>query len=194
MTKRIVVAGLMTLIASIAPPASAVSETYVIDPTHTYPSFEFSHMGVSIWRGKFDKTSGTIVIDRAAHTGSVDIQVDPASINFGLDEMDEKARSEDFFNVAQYPTAHYKGTIKFVGDVPSTIDGEITLLGVTKPLTLTINSTKCTPNPMTQKEFCGADAQGEVNWSQFGMKWSKFGEGDAGRTLLRIQVEGSKPD
>jgi len=194
MASRIVVAGLMALIATGAPPALAVSETYVIDPTHTYPSFEFSHMGVSIWRGKFDKTSGTIVIDRTAHTGSVDIHVDPASINFGLDAMDEKARSEDFFNVARYPTATYKGTIKFAGDVPAAIDGEITLLGVTKPLTLTINSTKCTPNPMTQKEFCGADAQGEVNWSQFGMKWSKFGEGDAGKTLLRIQVEGSKPD
>jgi polyisoprenoid-binding protein YceI len=194
MTRRIVVAGLMALLASVAPPARAVSETYVIDPTHTYPSFEFSHMGVSIWRGKFDKTSGTIVIDRAARTGSVDIHVDPASINFGLDEMDEKARSEDFFNVAKYPDARYKGVIKFVGDVPAAIDGEITLLGVTKPLRLAINSTKCTPDPMTQKEFCGADAQGEVNWSQFGMKWSTFGEGDAGKTLLRIQVEGSKPD
>jgi polyisoprenoid-binding protein YceI len=194
MTRRIVVAGLMALLASVAPPARAVSETYVIDPTHTYPSFEFSHMGVSIWRGKFDKTSGTIVIDRAARTGSVDIHVDPASINFGLDEMVEKARSEDFFNVAKYPDARYKGVIKFVGDVPAAIDGEITLLGVTKPLRLAINSTKCTPDPMTQKEFCGADAQGEVNWSQFGMKWSTFGEGDAGKTLLRIQVEGSKPD
>ena len=77
---------------------------------------------------------------------------------------------------------------------PKSIVGEITLLGVTKPLTLTINSTNCTKNPMTGKEFCGADAQGEVNWSQFGMKWSKFGEGDAGKTLLRIQVEGAKPE
>ena len=191
MTQRFIMAA---LIATLASPAYAASETYVIDPTHTYPSFEFSHMGVSVWRGKFDKTSGAIVIDRAARTGSVDIVVDPASINFGLAAMDDKARSEDFFNVAKYPTATYKGTLKFEGDVPKSIVGSITLLGVTKPLTLTINSTNCTPNPMTAKEFCGADAQGEVNWSQFGMKWSKFGEGDAGRTLLRIQVEGAKPD
>ena len=191
MTKRFIMA---SLIATIAGPTFAASETYVIDPTHTYPSFEFSHMGVSVWRGKFDKTTGTIVIDRAAKTGSVDIVVDPASINFGLAAMDDKARSEDFFNVATYPTATYKGALKFEGDVPKSIVGEITLLGVTKPLTLTINSTKCIPHPMNGKEFCGADAQGEVNWSQFGMKWSKFGEGDAGRTLLRIQVEGTKPD
>ena len=191
MTTRFIMAA---LIATITSSASAASETYVIDPAHTYPSIEFSHMGISVWRGKFDKTSGTIVIDRAAKTGSVEVQVDPASINFGLAAMDEKARSEDFFNVAKYPTASYKGTLKFDGDVPKSIVGEITLLGVTKPLTLTINATKCIPHPMTGKELCGADAQGEVNWSQFGMKWSKFGEGEAGRTVLRIQVEGSKPE
>jgi polyisoprenoid-binding protein YceI len=108
--------------------------------------------------------------------------------------MDDKARSEDFFNVAKYPTATYKGTLKFEGDAPKSIVGEITLLGVTKPLTLTINSTKCITHPMTGKELCGADAQGEVNWSQFGMKWSKFGEGEAGRLVMHIQVEGSKAE
>jgi polyisoprenoid-binding protein YceI len=182
------------LIATVASPVLATNETYIIDPTHTYPSIEFPHMGISVWRGKFDKTSGTIVIDRTAKTGTVDIAVDPASINFGLKAMDDKARSEDFFNVAKYPTATYKGTVKFDGDVPKSIVGEITLLGVTKPLTLTINSTKCIPHPMTGKELCGADAQGEVNWSQFGMKWSKFGEGEAGRLVMHIQVEGSKPE
>jgi polyisoprenoid-binding protein YceI len=191
MTKRFIVA---VLIATGAWSAFAASETYVIDPAHTYPSIEFSHMGISVWRGKFDKTTGTIVIDRAAKTGSVDIHVDPASINFGLTDMDDKARSEDFFNVAKYPTATYKGTLKFEGDAPKSIVGEITLLGVTKPLTLTINSTKCIPHPMTGKELCGADAQGEVNWSQFGMKWSKFGEGEAGRLVMHIQVEGSKAE
>jgi polyisoprenoid-binding protein YceI len=191
MTMRFIMAA---LIATAAGSAFATSETYVIDPMHSYPSFEFSHMGISVWRGKFDKTSGKIVIDRAAKTGSVEIAVDPASIDFGLAAMDDKARSEDFFNVAKYQTATYKGTLKFDGDVPKSIVGEITLLGVTKPLTLTINSTKCIPHPMTGKEVCGADAQGEVNWSQFGMKWSKFGEGEAGRLLLRIQVEGSKPE
>jgi polyisoprenoid-binding protein YceI len=191
MTTRFIVAVLM---ATGACSTFAASETYVIDPAHTYPSIEFSHMGISVWRGKFDKTTGTIVIDRAAKTGSVDIHVDPASINFGLADMDDKARSEDFFNVAKYPTATYKGTLKFEGDAPKSIVGEITLLGVTKPLTLTINSTKCIPHPMTGKELCGADAQGEVNWSQFGMKWSKFGEGEAGRLVMHIQVEGSKAE
>jgi len=182
------------IVAFYAMHASAAGQTYVIDPTHTFPNFEFSHFGISMWRGKFDATSGTIVIDRAAKTGSVDIRVDPASINFGLDAMDEKARSEDFFNVAKYPDATYKGTLKFDGDVPATIDGEITLLGVTRPLRLTINSSKCIEHPFYKKEVCGADAQGELNWSQFGMKMSSFGEGEAGKVVLHIQVEGMQGD
>ena len=191
MTKRRLVAA---LIASVAGTAFGASETYVIDPMHTYPSLEFSHFGISVWRGKFARSSGTISIDRAAKTGSVDVLVDPASIDFGLAAMDEEARSANFFDVAKYPTATYKGTLKFVGNAPATIEGEITLLGVTHPLTLTINSSKCVPHPFYKKEVCGADAQGELNWSQFGMKMSNFGEGEAGKTLLRIQVEAMKPD
>jgi len=172
--------------------AFAASETYKIDPMHTYPSLEFSHMGISVWRGKFDKTNGTIVIDRVARSGSVDITVQADSVNFGLSDMDDKAKSEDFLDVQKFPTMTYKGTLKFVGDEPKTIDGELTLHGVTKPLTLTVLSSKCIEHPMYKKQVCGADAQGEVNWSQFGMKWSKYGEGDAGKTMLRIQVEGLK--
>ena len=78
--------------------------------------------------------------------------------------------------------------------MPATIDGEITLLGVTRPLRLTINSSKCIEHPFYKKEVCGADAQGELNWSQFGMKMSSFGEGEAGRVVLHIQVEGMRGD
>jgi polyisoprenoid-binding protein YceI len=183
-----------TLLTTIAGPAFAAVEKYAIDPTHTFPSLEFSHMGISVWRGKFDKTRGNITIDRTAKTGTVDVVVDIASINFGLGAMDEKARSEDFFNVAKFPTATYKGTIKFVGDAAKTVEGEITLMGVTRPVTLNINSMKCIPHPMLKKELCGADAEGELNWGQFGMKMSKYGEGDAGKVRLRIQVEGLKQD
>jgi polyisoprenoid-binding protein YceI len=175
-------------------PAFAESITYAIDPMHSYPSIEFPHFGISVWRGKFDKTSGTIVIDRAAKTGSVDITVRADSINFGLDAMDDKAKSDDFFDVAKYPTVTYKGTLKFVGDEPKSIDGQITVHGVTKPLTLDILSSKCIEHPFYKKEVCGADAQGALNWAEFGMKMSSFGAGDAGKTLLRIQVEGSRKE
>jgi polyisoprenoid-binding protein YceI len=182
------------LVAGTTVPAVAAVENYTIDPTHTFPSLEFDHMGLSTWRGKFDKTSGSISFDRAAKTGKVDVVVDIASINFGLAAMDEKARSEDFFNAAKYPQGTYKGTIKFEGDKPKTVDGSITLLGVTKPLQLTINRFNCIVHPMLKKEVCGADVEGRLNWSEYGMSWSKYGEGDAGKVLLRIQVEALKQD
>lgn len=187
---------LAAALAGLAGPAlgAAQVERYAIDPTHTFPSIEFDHMGLSTWRGKFDKTSGTISLDRAARTGEIAVEVDMASINFGLAAMDEKARSEDFFSVAKYPTGTYKGTLRFTGDTPSAVDGDITLLGVTRPVKLTISRFKCMEHPMLKQQVCGADAEGELNWSEFGMKMSHYGKGDAGRVVLRIQVEAMKQD
>jgi polyisoprenoid-binding protein YceI len=174
--------------------AFAEAVTYQIDPMHTYPSIEFPHLGISVWRGKFDETSGTVVIDRAAKTGAVDITVQADSVNFGLAAMDDKAKSDDFFDAAKYPTVTYKGQIRFVGDEPKSIVGEITVHGVTKPLMLDISSSKCIEHPYYKKEVCGADAQGTLNWAEFGMKMSSFGAGDAGKTVLRIQVEGMRKE
>src|ERR1043166_2596544 len=130
------------LIAAASSSAAAAPETYPLDPNHTYPSFEFPHMGISVWRGKFDRSSGTVVIDRAAKTGTVDVQIDTTSIDFGLKAMDDKAKSEDFFNVAKYPTATYKGKLVFDGDTLKAVDGTFTLMGVGKPLKLTVNQFK----------------------------------------------------
>jgi polyisoprenoid-binding protein YceI len=180
------------LLAGTTLSAIAAPESFTVDPMHTYPSLEFSHMGMSVWRGKFNKSSGKIVLDRAAKTGTVDVTIDVGSINFGLAAMDEKARSDDFFNVEKYPTATYKGTIRFAGDKPQSVEGTITLMGVTKPVTLGINIFNCMPHPMLKREFCGADAEAEMNWAEYGMKMSQYGKGDAGKVRLRIQVEALK--
>jgi len=187
-----------TLIAAVltgaAVPAVAAPDNYTIDPTHTYPSIEFSHMGLSVWRGKFNKTTGKITLDRAARTGTVDVTIDPASINFGLAAMDEKARSDDFFNVEKFPTATYRGTFRFSGDTPRSVDGKVTIMGITKPVTLRINLFNCVPHPMLKREVCGADAEGEIIWGEYGMKLSQYGQGDAGKVRLRIQVEAIKDE
>ena len=183
MTVRIILAAF----ALTALPAQAAE--YVLDPQHTYPSFEFPHMGISVWRGKFDRTRGSVTLDREAGTGTVDIVVDTASVNFGLDAMDEHARSDKWFDVQQYPDATYKGTITFAEGVPAAIDGQFTFRGVTQPLRLVINSFNCIEHPVFKREVCGADASGELNWSTFGMAMSEYGKGDAGRVTLRIQVE-----
>lgn len=178
------------LLAGTSLTAFAAPESYTIESNHTYPSFEVPHMGVSWWRGKFNKTSGKVVLDKAAKTGSVDISIDVASINFGHDKMKEHALSEDFFNVAKYPTATYKGKLVFTGDKPSAVDGQLTLLGVTKPVKLEITEFTCITHPFFKKEDCGGDAYGEFNRADFGM--TTYADGAAGKVRLRIQVEAIK--
>ncbi|MGQ0622378.1 MAG: YceI family protein [Panacagrimonas sp.] len=174
------------LIAATAP-AIAAPVSYAIEPNHTYPSFKAPHMGISFWRAKFNKSSGKVILDREARTGTVDITIDAASVDFGHDKMNEHARNEEFFNVAKYPTISYKGTIKFDGDVPDEVDGQLTLLGVTKPVKLDIDSFKCITHPFFKKEACGADAEAEFNRADFGM--TKYADGDAGKVKIEIQVE-----
>jgi polyisoprenoid-binding protein YceI len=183
------------IIAALAVSAApAFAQTYNIEPGHTYPSFEADHMGISVWRGKFNKTSGKVVLDRAAKTGTVDITIDASSIDFGHEKMNEHAKSKDIFNVAQFPTATYKGTsIKFEGDTPVAVEGNFTLLGVTKPLTLKINKFKCIQHPMFKKEACGADASAEFKRTDFGLNYG-MAYGFAPEVKLAIQVEAIKAD
>jgi polyisoprenoid-binding protein YceI len=188
---KVAALAIATLAASTA---VAAPESYTIDPANTYPSLEFSHMGMSVWRGKFNKSRGKVLLDRAAKTGTVDVVIDTASINFGLAAMDEKARSDDFFNVEKFPAATFKGAIRYAGDKPGSVDGQVTIMGVTKPVTLAINIFNCMPHPMLKREVCGADAEGVVTWGEYGMKMSQYGQGEAGKVQLRIQVEAIKDE
>ncbi|MFA9216780.1 MAG: YceI family protein [Sphingomonadaceae bacterium] len=150
--------------------SQAAPEEYTIEPGHTYPSFETSHMGLSLWRGKFDKSRGKIWLDRAAKTGKLDITIDIASVNFGLPMMDTRAKSDHFFDVEKYPTATYRSdSITFEGDVPVAVNGQLTLRGITKSVPLKIVHFKCTIHPMFKREICGADARAEFDRRDFGM-------------------------
>ena len=190
---------LRTLVAALsavaATAAFAAPSTYQLDPTHTYPSFEADHMGgLSKWRGKFDKSSGTFTLDREAKKGSIDVTVQTDSISFGLPKMDEHAKSAEMFDVAKFPTANFKSTdIKFKGDVPTEAVGQLTLHGVTKPATLKINAFKCMPHPMMKVEVCGADAELTFNRDEFGVDYGKK-YGFNMETKLKIQAEGLKQD
>jgi polyisoprenoid-binding protein YceI len=172
--------------------ALAAPVTYVIDPRHTYPSFEADHMGgLSIWRGKFTDTSGKVVYDKDAKAGNLDVTVNVSSVDFGLAKLDEHAKSPELFDAAKYPTAVYTGKFtKFNGATPTEAQGTLTMHGVTKPLTLVINSFMCKPNPMTKKEVCGADASATFNRSDFGLNYGDSYGFKMGVTL-QIQVEGS---
>ena len=172
---------------------SAYAQNYNISPHHTYPSLAAEHMGISLWRGKFTKTSGTVTLDRASKTGSVDIKIDADSLDFGHAKMNEHAKGKDMFNVAQHPTITYKSkSIKFNGDTPVAVDGDLTMLGVTKPVTLNINKFKCIPHPMLKREVCGADASAQFNRTDFGLSYGTpmFSP----EVKLAIQVEALKAD
>jgi polyisoprenoid-binding protein YceI len=183
------------LAAALATPAFAAATTYNLDPTHTYPSFEADHFGgVSVWRGKFTKTTGSVVLDREAKTGTVDVTIDASSIDTGNAALDKHVRSAEFLDIDKYPTATYKGTsIRFDGDKPVEVIGTFTLHGVTKPLNLKIDSFKCFQNPMLKREVCGADATAEFNRSDYGVNWGES-YGFKMATTLQIQVEGVKAD
>ena len=175
--------------------ALATPTTYQVDPGHTYPSFAADHMGgLSVWRGKFEKSAGTIVLDKEKGTGTVDITVDTTSIDFGHEKLNEHAKGPDMFDVSKFPTATYKGTlVNFKNGAPTQVKGEFTLHGVTKPLTLTINQFLCKPNPMTKKEVCGADASATFNRKDYGLA---FGDayGFKMDVQLAIQVEAVRQD
>jgi polyisoprenoid-binding protein YceI len=185
---RIVLASLAALVGASA---SAAPVTYNIDPNHTFPSFAADHFGgLSVWRGKFDTTSGKVIYDKDAKSGSIEVTVDMSSINFGMPKLDEHAKSAEMFDATKYPTATFAGKFaKFNGATPTEIDGSLTMHGVTKPVTLKIDSFMCKQNPMSKKEVCGADATGTINRADFGVDYGiKYGfKMDV---KLEIQVEG----
>lgn len=181
----------MMIAATLSSVAYAAPETYVIEQNHTLPRFEYNHMGYSIQLSRFDSTSGKITIDRAAKTGSVDVTIDAKSVNTGSTLFNGHIQGEDFFDTAKYPTITFKSNkVKFDGDKVVSVDGDLTIKGVTKPVTLTVNSFLCMPHPMMKKDACGATATTKVKRSDFNM--GKYAPLVGDEVTLTIPVESIK--
>lgn len=188
------------LVAMLSPlTVNAAADSYSIDPFHSFLHFEVDHLGgMSKMRGRFEKTAGKFTLDQAAKTGSLDVTVQSASVSTGDNDKgtrarsrDEHLRSPDFFNVAEFPTVSFKSSkVVFKGDVPASIEGTVTLLGVSRPVTLNVERWKCGQNPNSKKEMCGGNASGVVKRSDFGMKFGIPAVGDD--LALWIEVEGYK--
>lgn len=158
--------------------ASAAPENYTIDPTHTYPSFAVSHWGFSTMRGRFDRTTGKLVVDRQGRSVSADITVEARSITTGDTKRDEHLRSPDFFNVAEHPRITFRSTgSKWNGDNLAELSGNLTMLGVTRPVTLRIDTFRCGEDPRKQQR-CGADASVSLKRSDYGMRFAIPAVGD----------------
>jgi len=162
---------------------------YDIDPEHTYPSFEADHMGLSMWRGKFNRTSGKVVMDKAAGAGTVEVAIDVASIDFGHGKLNEYMAGPEQLDAKKFPAARYTGKLeRFVGGAPAAVSGELTLHGVTRPVALKIGMFKCIPHPFLKREWCGADASGTFDRSKFNLDYAPQW-GFKPEVTLRIQVE-----
>ncbi len=156
------------LAAGVSLSAAAAPETYVIDGTHTFPRFEYSHFGYSNQISRFDKTTGTIVLDRASKSGSVDVVIDTTSVDTGFPLFNGHLQGEDFFDTKKFPTITFKSSkLNFTGDKLSSVDGNLTIKGITKPVTLDITSFHCMPHPMLKKDACGANAVTKIKRTEF---------------------------
>lgn len=182
---------LAVVLLALGTSAIAAPETFNIDPSHTAPRFEYNHFGYSNQQHRFDTTSGTIVIDRAAHTGSVDVTIDAKSVNTGYALFNGHIQSPDFFDTAQHPTITFKSTmVKFDGDKPVAVEGNLTIKGATKPVTLTLTSFHSMKHPMAKKDAIGANAFAKIKRSDFNM--GKYAPAVGDEITLTIAVEAIK--
>jgi len=158
----------IALAISTAAPVAAAPETYIVDGTHSYPRFSYNHFGYSTQLSRFNNTSGNIVLDRTAKNAAVDITIDMTSVDTGVAEFDEHIQAGDLFDTANHPTATFTSTkVNFNGDVPATIEGELTIKGITRPVTLTVTSFQAMPHPMLEKDAIGANAHVVIRRSEF---------------------------
>jgi polyisoprenoid-binding protein YceI len=182
----------VALIALASPPAVAAQELYVGDPGHTIASFETGHLGISWVRGRFNKTTtARVVFDRAAGKGSIDVVIDAASIDTGHAGRDQILRSDNYFDVEKFPTLSFRSNnLRFEGDNLVGADGELTIMGVTRPVTLMVTLFRCIQHPVNKKAMCGADASTAIKRSEFGLKRSAVGTADD--VKISIQIEAYK--
>ena len=186
------------LAAALVLPAAAFAapETYNLDPTHTTPNFSVQHLGMSTVYGHFERATGKVVIDQAAKTGSVEVKIPTATISTGdakhtdgTRSRDEHLRTTDFFNVAEFPDMTFKSTkMNFAGDKLQSVDGNLTLLGVTKPITLAATAFTCGANPMSKKAMCGGDLSATIKRTDFGMKYAVPAIGDEVKLIIAVEA------
>lgn len=185
--KKAVVTLLSTAAVASLP---AQANTYSMDPTHTFVTFEVGHFGTSTNRGRFDKKQGAVEWDAAAKSGKVSVTIDTASINTGTEPFNAHLKGKDFFNVAQYPTAKFEGDkMNFVGDKVSEVVGQLTLLGKTQPVTLKATNFNCYENPMLKRQVCGGDFVTTIKRSQWGMDYGvAMGMPDDVRLVIQVEA------
>jgi polyisoprenoid-binding protein YceI len=188
--KTKLIALLIAAVASSFSTTASAADSYTIDARHTFPSFEINHLGFSMQRGRFNHTTGKVTLDpKSASGGSIDVTIDTASISTGLAELEEHLRSKDFLDAARYPQIKFVSTkLIFNKEDLSTVDGNLTLHGVTKPVHLTVDHFHCGLNPIALKNECGVNAITVIKRSEFGVDKYVPAVGDEVKIVLQVEA------
>ncbi len=173
---------------SLSTMAAAAPLSYTIDPAHTYPHFAISHLGFSTLHGRFNHTRGKLIIDEAAHSGSVEVVIDAASIDTAHKKRDDHLRSPDFLNAVEFPEITYRSSHVTLHDGSATVAGELTIMGVSRPVTLDVQHIKCGVNPISKKAACGFDASATIKRSDFGITYGLPGIGDEMQLTFEVEA------
>ncbi len=182
------IAAAFTVAGAFATSAIAAPVTYVVDASHTFPNFSYNHMGLSTQLSKFKNTQGKVVLDKEAKTASVDITIDMTGVETGFALFNEHIQGEDFLDTAKFPTATFKSTkVNFEGDKPASIEGDLTIKGVTKPVTLTVSHFVNTAHPMMKKDAIGANASTVIKRSEFNA--GKYAPGVGDEVTITVALE-----
>ena len=190
MSRWLAVASLTLGLAVVAGPAGA-EDVYNIDPIHSQPMYEIQHMkGISVQHGSFGKLTGKVTLDHAAKKGTIDVTIDTSTIRSHDARLDTILKGEDYFNVAKYPAMTFKSSdLKFDGDNVVGAEGELTMIGVTKPVTLKMTRFICGENPFNKKPVCGGEATATIKRSDWGMKTGiPVSSGDDVKLILPIEA------
>ena len=188
---RLALASAVTALMSA--PLMAAPVTYTVDNSHTFADFSYNHMGLSQQLNTFENASGTVVLDLEAKTGEVDITIDTKSVNTGHEAFNDHIQGEDFLDTAQFPTATFKSTkVIFEADAPTAVEGDLTIKGITKPVTLEITHFNAMPHPMLKKPAMGANAKVDIKRSDFNA--DKFVPAVGDEVTLTLTFEGIEAD
>ena len=167
----------------------AAPETFNIDSPHTSANFEITHLGINTIPGRFDKTTGKIVLDREAKTGSIEAEIDVNTISTGFAARDKLLKSDDYFNAEKFPTITFRATkLRFKGEDLAGADGEMTMLGVTRPVILELESFKCITHPVNKRYICGAIAKTTIKRADFGMTRASRSLGEEVKISINLEA------
>jgi len=149
-------------------PAFAAPVSYQADPDHTYANFSYQHLGLTVQSARFNEASGTVVFDKEARQASVDVAVTMSSVDTGTASFDKRIQEPDFLGAAEFPKATFKSkAVRFEGDKPVEVQGDLTIKGVTKPVTMKVTTFALKDHPMLKKPMLGAEGIIDIKRTEF---------------------------